>query len=120
MPHVILVAEDDAATLAGLATYLHEAGFSVVPAANFADARRLLVFARPDVLIADVRLGEYNGLQLVVHARALQPPPAAIVTSGFSDPVIEAEARQMDATFLLKPVDPTRLLALIRRMVAHR
>jgi DNA-binding response OmpR family regulator len=120
MPHIILVAEDDAATLAGLATYLHEAGYSVVPAANFADARRLLAFTRPDVVIADVRLGEYNGLQLVVHARSLDPPPVSIVTSGFSDPVIEAEARQMDATFLLKPVDPTHLLDLIGRLVAHR
>jgi two-component system, NtrC family, response regulator AtoC len=120
MPHIILIAEDDAATLAGLATYLHGAGYSVVPAANFADGRQLLAFARPDVVIADVRLGEYNGLQLVVHARSLESPPAAIVTSGFSDPVIEAEARQMDATFLLKPIDPAHLLALIGRLIALR
>lgn len=120
MPPVILIAEDDVATLAGLATYLHGAGYSVVPAASFADARRLLPFVRPDVVIADVRLGEYNGLQLVVLARSLQPPPAVIVTSGFSDPVIEAEARQMGATFLLKPLDPPHLLALIGRMVERR
>jgi DNA-binding response OmpR family regulator len=120
MHHVILVAEDDAATLAGLATYLHGAGYSVVPAPNFPDARRLLSFVRPDVVIADVRLGEYNGLQLVGHARSLPQPPGVIVTSGFSDPVIEAEAHQMGAAFLLKPVDLAQLLALITRLVEYR
>jgi DNA-binding NtrC family response regulator len=117
---VILVAEDDAPTLTGLATFLHGKGYSVVPAPSFADARRLLSFVRPDVVIADVRLGEYNGLQLVVHAQSLEKPPAVIVTSGFSDPVIQSEAQQMGATFLLKPLDLPRLLDLIGQSIRGR
>jgi DNA-binding NtrC family response regulator len=120
VPHVVLIAEDDAATLSGLAAYVHMAGFSVVPVASFAEARRLMRFVRPDVVVADVRLGEYNGLQLVVQAGSLDPPPSLIVTSGFADPVLVAEAERMGAIFLVKPIDPARLIDLISKMVKSR
>lgn len=113
MTRLILLAEDDVPTLEALAAYLYDAGYSVVPASTFEQAHRLLSFVRPDVVIADVRLGEYNGLQLVVHAGTLEPAPRVIVTSGYHDPVIESEARQMGATFLLKPLDLQRLLAVV-------
>ena len=120
LPHLVLIAEDDAATLAGWATYVHGAGFSVVPASSFAEAHRLLPFVRPDVLVTDIRLGEYNGLQLAVQAATLDPAPSVIVTSGFEDPVLVAEAARLGATFLLKPVQPSRLVALISEMVKAR
>jgi DNA-binding NtrC family response regulator len=118
--HVVLIAEDDAATLAGWAAYIHDAGFSVVPASSFAEAHRLIAFVRPDVLVTDIRLGEYNGLQLVVQAGTLGPAPSVIVTSGFEDPVLVAEAERLGAIFLLKPVQPSRLVALISEMVKTR
>jgi DNA-binding NtrC family response regulator len=117
---VILIAEDDAATLAGWAAYVHDAGFSVVPASSFAEAHRLMSFVRPDVLVTDIRLGEYNGLQLVVQAGTLDPAPSVIVTSGFEDPVLAAEAARLGATFLGKPVQPAKLVALITEMVKGR
>jgi DNA-binding NtrC family response regulator len=120
LSQVVLIAEDDAATLAGWAAYVHDAGFSVVPASSFAEAHRLLPFVRPDVLVTDIRLGEYNGLQLVVQAGTLQPAPGVIVTSGFEDPVLVAEAARLGATFLVKPVQPSRLVALISEMVKTR
>jgi DNA-binding response OmpR family regulator len=117
---VVLIVEDDAATLSGLAAYIQQAGYSTVPAATFEEAHRLLPFVRPDVAVVDVRLGEYNGLQVVVEARSLVPRPAVIVTSGFDDPVLKAEAVRLGATFMLKPLVPERLLALIAEMVNAR
>lgn len=113
MSQVVLIAEDDPATLTGLAGYLRGAGFSVIPLPSFLEARRIMPFAKPDVVIADVRLGEYNGLQLAVQAQALDPAPAIIVTSGFGDPVLQAEAERLGASFLLKPFAPSVLLDLI-------
>ena len=120
LPHVVLIAEDDAATLAGWAAYVRDAGFSAVPAASFAEAHRLMAFVRPDVLVTDIRLGEYNGLQLVVQAGTLDPAPGVIVTSGYEDPVLVAEAGRLGATFLLTPVQPSRLVALISELVKKR
>ena len=111
--YVVLIAEDDPATLTGLAGYLRGAGFSVIPLPSFVEAHRIMPFAKPDVVVAVVRLGEYNGLQLAVQARSLEPAPAIIVTSGFDDPVLKAEAERLGATFLMKPLEPAGLLELI-------
>lgn len=113
MSHVVLIAEDDPATLTGLAGYLRGAGFSVIPLLTFGEAHRILPYAKPDVVVADVRLGEYNGLQLAMQALSIDPPPAIIVTSGFEDPVLQAEAERLGAVFLLKPFEPSRLLEVI-------
>lgn len=113
MSRVVLIAEDDPATLTGLASYLRGAGFSVIPLLTFLEARRILPYAQPDIVVADVRLGEYNGLQLAVQASALDPAPGIIVTSGFADPVLQAEAERLGATFLLKPFEPAQLLDVI-------
>jgi CheY-like chemotaxis protein len=55
-----------------------------------------------------------------VLAQSLPSPPAAIVTSGFEDRVLEEEARILNAPFLLKPVDPPQLLQLINDILAKR
>jgi len=120
MGPVILIVDDDPQTLAGLVALVEGAGHSALGASDYAEGRRLLAQIPVDLVIVDVRLGAYNGLQLVVLAQSLPSPPAAIVTSGFEDRVLEAEARHLNAPFLLKPVDPPRLLAQINEMLAQR
>ena len=120
MRPVILIVDDDPATLTGLVGLLEGAGYSAVAAGDYAEGRRLLSRIPVDLVIVDVRLGAYNGLQLAVFARSLPSRPPAIVTSGFEDRVLEEEARQLDAPFLLKPIDPAGLLALIKERLAGR
>lgn len=107
----ILVVDDHRVTRLGLAEMLSEAGYSVVTAATFQEARRILRESPPDLLIADVRLGSFNGLQLVISAQHRVP---SIVITGYADPVLEAEARRSGAEYLIKPFNPDRLLMLIR------
>ena len=78
------------------------------------EGRSVLEEASPDLLIADVRLGAFNGLQLI----AMSPRPIpTIVTTGFPDPVLETEARQFGAKFLLKPIEPAGLLTLVAELL---
>jgi len=120
MSQVVLIVDDDPATLAGLVALVEGTGHSVAGASDFAEGRRLLTQLPVDLVIVDVRLGAYNGLQLLVLSKSLASPPAAIVTSGFEDPVLEAEARQLDAPFLLKPIDPGQFLRLVEERLAQR
>ncbi len=69
----------------------------------------------PDLLLADVRLGPYNGLQLLVTSPRRVP---TIIMTGFPDPVLEADARHLGAQFVLKPVAPAALLSLIEEQLA--
>ena len=66
----------------------------------------------PDLVITDLRLAEFNGLYLA----AVNPQriPVIIVT-GYADRGLEAEARELGADFLLKPVKPSQLLAVVEQ-----
>ena len=86
----------------------------VVALANFADARRALHTEKFEVLITDVRLGAFNGLQLAVLAADQNPGIQLIVFSGFDDPVLRQEAERLGAVYLVKPVTSRQLLDLIR------
>ena len=63
-----------------------------------------------------MRLGAFNGLQLL-----LSDPShvQAIVLTAYSDPVLEAEARNLGARYLLKPVVPAMLLDLVDELVEN-
>ena len=106
----ILLVEDDEATRGLLSTLLERNGYDVVATDSVQEGKILLENGHPDLLITDIRLGAFNGLQLI--ALSSRPIPT-IVTTGFPDPVLEAEARQAGAKFLLKPIDPNGLLTLV-------
>jgi CheY-like chemotaxis protein len=112
VPHKILIVDDHDATRRGLQQFLANAGYIVLAASTFDEGRRLLNEQAPDLLISDVRLGDFNGLQLVLGGPAL---PSIMVT-GFPDPVLEAEALRVGAHYLTKPVAPNKLLALVEEI----
>jgi DNA-binding response OmpR family regulator len=112
----VLIVDDDVMTCAGMAELLRHAGHDAQAATTFEDARAILARRTPDLLIVDIRLGEFNGLQLIMLSRTQIP---AIVISGFADPLLEHEARQAGAEFLVKPVVPAELLALVQQKLSH-
>lgn len=117
----ILIVDDDQAALSGLVELLRSAGYEATGCRQFEDAVRSLATARPDLLIADVRLGEYNGLHLIVRSRASHPGMASIVISGHPDPAIQREATEAGASaFLLKPLKLSEFLATVARVLGTR
>ena len=116
MPKVLVV-EDDAATRRGLETLLRQAGYDVLVADSVPQGRKALEEGAPDLLITDVRLGEFNGLQLL--ATSTRPIPA-IVATAFADSALEIEAARLGAHYLLKPIVPAVLLTLVEELLAER
>ena len=116
MRHRILVVDDDDGIRSLLFTILARAGYDVVTATSVQVGRSALEEASPDLLITDVRLGDSNGLQLLVMNPRAVP---AIVMTGFPDPVLEAQAEEFGATFLLKPIEPAGLLTLVAELLAE-
>lgn len=114
MPHKTLIVDDDASLLDAIERAFAEAGEEVVAASSFDEARRALQTDRFDALITDVRLGEFNGLQLAVMGRDTHPDMRIVVFSGFDDPVLRTEADHVGADYLVKPVTGTRLLEVVR------
>jgi DNA-binding response OmpR family regulator len=114
--HIVLV-DDNAATLEGLAELLTDAGYSTVAVGTFEEAKHVLEEATPDLLIVDIRLGAYNGLQLAVRERLTHPECAIIATTGYPDSVLEAEARSFGAEYMEKPIRGEELLGTVKRLL---
>ena len=108
--HTILLVEDNDATREGLQELLCGVGYSVTVVGTVPDAQRALAKRKFDLVISDVRVAGHNGLQIAV---ASARPMRAIFVTAFPDPTLEAEARRVGADFLLKPVPPSTLFAVI-------
>ncbi len=113
-PRTVLIVDDDIVLLDALERAFREAGEHVIACGTFEEARRVVRDKNLDALITDVRLGAFNGLQLAVMARDIQPSIQVIVFSGFDDPVLRADAERIGATYLVKPVPANHLLQLLQ------
>jgi DNA-binding NtrC family response regulator len=116
MKPTILVVDDAPAVRRMLTELLTGAGYEVMSAGTFEEGKHLADAGNPDLMLIDIRLGDYNGLQLAVRERVNHPGRPVIVMTGHSDPVLEAEARRHGAEFVEKPLHPSRLIELIERM----
>lgn len=109
----VLIVDDDRQVLDLVQRWLSAAGYKIETAADFAQATARLA-SGPDVLIVDVRLHEFNGIQLAVRARALHPQIRIVVMSAWDDPVLTKEAEAAGAVFLGKPFDEAQLLQALQ------
>ena len=105
MPALILLVATDKTVLQRTDNLLSEAGYLVAAVNTFERAKVLLDSLHPDLLVADVRLGAFNGLHLAVRSRIAHPLLPVIITHASPDPVIENEAKRQGAAFIVKPLE---------------
>jgi two-component system response regulator RegA len=106
----VLVLEDEKGVAELYAAALRNAGLEPTICNSFPDARACLKAELPDGLLTDVRVGEFNGLQLVHLFRSMSPTGIVVVATGHDDPTIKAEAEKLGAYFVTKPVDINALV----------
>lgn len=115
LPYRILVLDDDEHALAGIVELLRDDGHMVTGAATFEAGKRLLAASRFDLFVSDVRLRGYNGLHLVRQAHLDHPDMAAIIMTGYDEPMMELEAGRYGAVFVRKPLKPKAFLEAVTR-----
>lgn len=96
---------------ASVGAALRTHAYEVLQAQTFTQGRKLLVDRRPDVLVTTVRLREHNGLHLAIVSRISSALTKTIVI-GYADSVLEAEARQVGAVYLIDPT-PGEIVAAV-------
>jgi DNA-binding NtrC family response regulator len=119
MPARVLIVESDIDARTSLAAALVAAGFHVSSAATFSEGKRLLDAGPPfAALVTGVRLGAFNGIQLIVRARATQPLLGCILTTRLPDPPLETEARPYGAECLVAPWDdPAAFVETVTKVI---
>ena len=104
MPSRVLVVAPSADVAETLTNWLSSAGHETTVVSDFASAKPQLDANPPDLLVAQVKLGAFNGLHLAIRARArLLATPSIVI--GDADCVLEAEARQQHVCYLTEPLE---------------
>ena len=113
----ILVVDSDTVALERTVGVLRRAGYRVTGVNSFQWAKHLLVSNQPELMIADVRLGAFNGLHLVLRRRSEYLVKPSIVTNSEVDPVLERQAHKLGAPYLVKPLSPEVLLRVAKELL---
>jgi two-component system chemotaxis response regulator CheY len=112
----ILCVDDEAEVAAGLTEILMRAGYSCECCGDGRSAMDSLSRHLPDLIIADIQLGDEDGLTLCAQIKA-QPSMAEVpivILSGADIPNVIHRVREAGASYYLrKPFDPEVLLELI-------
>jgi len=117
-PPTILIVEGNAVTRKQVHAALTAEGYAALEAPDGRTALELIARNPPDLVLQDLHLADVDGPDLVGQLRAL--PGGAevpiIACSGFLSSVESARTLSLGFTdFLGKPVEPRRLLEIVRR-----
>ena len=118
-PFSIVVVVPDLKEQASLLTLLQRPGRDVTGLATFVEAMQFLATRSPDVLISNVGLHKFNGLDLIRHSMPDHPQMTAVLIDARYDPVLEADAKRCGVAYLAKPFAPEELLSIAGATTTH-
>ena len=117
MAALIVLVNADPAALRQAEQLLSDAGYVIAPASSFSGGRELLRSVRPDLLVADVRLEAYNGLQLAAYCNAHYPGMPIVITHSRPDSVLERDAGRLGASFISDPLSSPEFLTAVQSSI---
>ena len=118
MPRSILIVDDEADLAATCARLLRRRGYDVVAAASREKGLAALESDPHDLVVADLRLPDGDGLDILRTARALSSSRPVIVITGFASDRTRQEAFAAGAAaFLSKPFSLVEFADLVERLL---
>jgi hypothetical protein len=117
MPRIVLLIEDNPMTRKVVRLTLGSEGLTVLEASDGAEGIAIATKTPPDLILQDLLLPDMDGFELVARLRALPQTLGVpiIAFSGFLSRLECGHAAAAGFTDLLpKPVEPSRLLAVVR------
>ncbi len=117
----LLLVDDDRHVLRSMASWLRELGYEVSEATSVATARANLESRTFDLVLADIRLDDGDGFEILAYCRERQPAAAVILLTGYGTVETGIEALRMGAFDLLtKPLIDEELELAINRALSQR
>jgi len=117
----VLVVDDEPDLLALLVDALSAEDIEVASASSGRQAVDLARRQRPDLLVADLYLGDGTGLDVIDQLRTDEDDLPAVVITGGTDPAAFTEAsRRRPVELMTKPLDIPRLRQTVRDELARQ
>lgn len=117
--HKILIIEDDKSQATSLSDILTDHGYQADIAENYAIARTYLTSTH--LAIIDLQLPDKPGTELLRELKEVNPEAEALIITAYADTQTAVDALNLGAFgYLKKPVNPDRVLLLLRRALEKR
>lgn len=97
-PSSALIVDPDPVFVSQLAPIITSSGYRCIPVTEFAAARLELYVRSPGVLIANVRLGAFNGIHLAYLAK-INRPDTRVMVYGENDHLLAGEIQTAGAFY---------------------
>jgi CheY-like chemotaxis protein len=117
----VLVVDDDQFQRQISGQILESEGYQVKYAGNGGEALSMLSKMRPDLILMDMMMPDMTGLEVIERIKSepsLATVPIIMVTGKAEREVVLGSVKLGAADFIAKPVDRTKLLAKIARLLA--
>ena len=117
----LLLVDDDRHMLSSMADWLREQGYQTDTAASFAEGIAAIDRKSYDLVLADIRLGDGDGFDILAHCRENRPATTVIMITGYGTVESAVEAIRAGAfDFLTKPLIDQELEMAIERALSQR
>ena len=117
----LLLLDDDRQVLDSMADWLREQGFEVVETTGAPEAIAQTNARRFDIVLADIRLQDGDGFEVLEHCRVNHPGLTVILMTGYGTVETGVEAIRAGAFDLLtKPLIDEELLLALDRALSQR
>ena len=113
MPNILII-EDDAAFCKMLQKFLSKHEHQVTTSFSATDAKSKLKEMAYDVVLTDVRLPNYDGIELLSDIKESNPETQVILMTGYAEVSAAVKAMKKGAfDYISKPFTPTAIVALV-------
>jgi two-component system KDP operon response regulator KdpE len=116
---IILVVEDDAQIQSFICYALKNEGFTCITANNAQNALSKLVSERIDIMLLDLGLPDFDGVEVIKKVREWSELPIIVVSARDQDKEKAAALDSGADDYLTKPFSAIELLARIRVSLRH-
>jgi len=121
MSPTVLVVDDEADLISTYERILRRAGYHVLTAGTRGAALAALGSQPLRLVVADIRLPDGDGLDVVRAARTTSTPPPVIVVTGYASKASRRDALDAGAAaYLAKPFSISQLMGAVESVLGQR
>src|SRR5271168_3194330 len=122
-PKIILFIDDDPTLILAYRTRLTQAGYAVQPAGDGLEAMRHLAVSTPDIIILDLIMPKFNGVEIMGFIRSnpkLKNTPVIVLSSqsiidSDDEPILETAYRRL----IKGACSPDKMLEAIKELLTR-
>ncbi|MGC1516502.1 MAG: response regulator transcription factor [Maribacter sp.] len=113
----VLLADDDQLLASLLNFRLKKEGYNVHHSANGKEVKEYLINAKPDIIVSDIMMPYFSGIELIdfVRNELKSKTPIIIISSAGNEQNVLSAFELGANDFITKPISPTELLVRIER-----